>query len=127
MSPILNDSQSSADALTAPGMCGAATPALNGFMGTGNPQGRCGYGPRQPFLVISQWAKRNFVDHTVTDQTSVIRFVEDNWLGSQRIPGSFDAIANSISQMLDFHEPRGKSRLFLNESTGAVDRDSDSD
>ena len=123
MSPILNDSQGSADALTAPGMCGAATPALAGFQGTNHPAGRCGYGPRQPFLVISPFAKHNFVDHTVTDQSSVIRFVEDNWLGSQRIPGSFDAIANSITQMLEFkrHGDDGDNdRLFLNPTTGEV-------
>jgi len=42
--------------------------------------GRCGYGPRLPLLVISPWAKHNFVDHRVTDQSSIIRFIEDNWL-----------------------------------------------
>ena len=48
-----------------------------------------------PFLVISPYAKPNFVDHTLTDQTSIIRFIEDNWLGGQRIgQGSFDAIAD---------------------------------
>ena len=123
MSPILNDSQSSADTLTAPGMCGAATAALAGFEGTSHPAGRCGYGPRQPFLVISPFAKHNFVDHTVTDQSSVIRFVEDNWLGGQRIPGSFDAIANSITQMLEFKrhgEVGDNDRLFLNPTTGEV-------
>jgi hypothetical protein len=58
---------------------------------------------RQPFLVVSPWAKKNFVDHTVTDQTSVLRFIEDNWLGGQRIgQGSFDAIASSITQMFKF-------------------------
>ena len=66
-------------------------------------QGRCGYGPRLPLLVISPWSKPNFVDHTLTDQTSIIRFVEDNWLNGQRIgSGSFDAIANSIQSMMDF-------------------------
>lgn len=121
MGPILNQSQSSQDALTAPGMCGAATPALTGYLGTSHPAGRCGYGPRLPFLVISPFAKHNFVDHTVTDQTSVIRFVEDNWLGGQRIPGSFDAVANSIMQMLEFrrHGEEGRNdRLFLNDVTG---------
>ena len=54
-------------------------------------------------MVISPWSKPNFVDHTMTDQTSIIRFVEDNWLNGQRIgSGSFDAIANSIASMLDF-------------------------
>jgi len=55
----------------------------------------------------------------VTDQTSVLRFIEDNWLGGQRIgQGSFDAIASSISQMFDFHSPSNSGRLFLNPATG---------
>ena len=43
------------------------------------------------------------MDDTVTDQTSILRFVEDNWLGGTRIGnGSFDGIASSISQKFDF-------------------------
>jgi phospholipase C len=92
-------------------------------MGTLHAQGRCGYGPRLPLLVISPWSKRNFVDHTVTDQSSIIRFIEDNWLNGKRIgQGSFDGIANSISNMLDFNHPLEDALLagplFLNESTG---------
>ena len=53
--------------------------------------------------MISPWAKSNYVDHTLTDQTSILRFVEDNWLGGARIGGgSFDAIAGSIDGMFDF-------------------------
>jgi phospholipase C len=120
MGPILNQSQSSQDALTAAGMCGAATPALAGYTGSSHPAGRCGYGPRLPFLVVSPFAKHNFVDHTVTDQTSPLRFIEDNWLGGQRIPGSFDAVANSITSMLDFHHHHVSTRLFLDPNTGRV-------
>jgi phospholipase C len=71
-------------------------------------------------LVISPWARQNFVDHTVTDQTSVIRFIEDNWLGGQRLPaGSFDGIASSISQMFDFSRAaRQNGRLLLDPNTG---------
>jgi len=29
-------------------------------------------------MVISPYAKPNFVDHTLTDQSSIIRFIEDN-------------------------------------------------
>ena len=47
--------------------------------------------------MISPWAKQNYVDHTITDQTSIIRFIEDNWLNGQRIgQGSFDAIAGPL-------------------------------
>ena len=52
-----------------------------------------------PYMVISPWARRNFVDHTMTDQSSTIHFIEDNWLGGKRIgQGSYDAIASSITQ-----------------------------
>jgi len=81
--------------------------------------GRCGYGARQPLLVVSPWARQNFVDHSVTDQTSITRFVEDNWLGGQRIgQGSFDALANSITHMFNFSKIRHDGTLFLNPSTG---------
>ncbi|MDA8035622.1 MAG: hypothetical protein M0T71_15915, partial [Actinomycetota bacterium] len=36
-------------------------------------------GPRLPFLVISPYARPNFVDSTLVDQSSVTRFIEDNW------------------------------------------------
>jgi phospholipase C len=112
MGPIVNHSTSAQDALSSPvdpitgvGQCGTDGPttALPGPDGVAHAQGRCGYGPRQPMLVISPWARKNFVDHTVTDQSSIIRFIEDYWLGGQRIgDGSFDAIANSIDTMFDF-------------------------
>jgi phospholipase C len=121
LGPIVNTSTGPLDALTGPGACGTAATSLPGYAGAvANPHalGRCGYGPRLPLLVISPWAKRNFVDHTVTDQTSIIRFVEDNWLGGQRIGnGSFDAIASSLTQFFDFTKSKN-GPLFLNPSTG---------
>ncbi len=120
IAPVVNTSSGTADALTGPGTCGNGATALPGI----NPAnqhavGRCGYGPRLPFLVVSPWARQNFVDHSVTDQTSVIRFIEDNWLGGQRIGGgSFDGIATSITQMFNFKKIRSNGHLFLNPSTG---------
>jgi len=120
MSPIVNQSTGPADGLTGPNACGTATNSLPGIdSGNAHALGRCGYGPRLPLLVISPWAKENFVDHTVTDQSSIIHFIEDNWLGGQRIgQGSFDGIASSISQMFDFTHKQDDGRLFLDPSTG---------
>jgi len=120
MSPIVNQSTGAADALTGPGLCGSGAMSLPGLNSSNtHALGRCGYGPRLPLIVISPWARQNFVDHMVTDQTSVIRFVEDNWLNGQRIgSGSFDSIANSISQMFDFSKKRSNGTLFLNAQTG---------
>jgi phospholipase C len=120
MGPIMNQSTGTADALTGPNACGTAATSLPGLNpANAHALGRCGYGPRQPLLVISPWARQNFVDHSVTDQTSIIRFIEDNWLNGQRIgQGSFDGIANSISQMFNFRQIRNKGVLFLDPSTG---------
>jgi phospholipase C len=117
---IVNSSKTAADALTGPGQCGSGSLSLPGINpATTHAQGRCGYGPRQPLLVISPWAKHNFVDSSVTDQTSVIRFIEDNWLAGQRIGnGSFDTIANSISSLFDFNQTVTNDLFILNENTG---------
>jgi phospholipase C len=122
MGPIVNQSSIAADNLLGPGSCGNGMTALPGPAATTpHAQGRCGYGPRLPFLVISPWAKANFVDHTVTDQTSIIRFVEDNWLNGQRIGGgSFDSIANSIDNMLDFDQEGSKGKFILDPTSGQV-------
>ncbi len=93
-SGVTNPSTSVADALTGTGMCGSGTPLAG-------QNGRCGFGPRLPLLVISPWAKRNYVSNTLTSQTSIIKFVEDNW-DLPRIPGSFDAVSGGIMDMFSF-------------------------
>ena len=119
MSPIVNQSTTRADALTGPGQCGDGASALAGPQ-TAHAQGRCGYGPRLPLLVVSPFAKKNYVDHTLTDQTSVIRFIEDNWLSGERVGGgSFDSIAGPMTGMFDFAHPDSRPYL-LNDSTGVV-------
>jgi phospholipase C len=132
MPPIVNPSSSPAvDTLNGPAMCnsgfqqGVSTPTkpLNGDFGM-PAWGRCGYGTRMPLLVISPFAKKNIVDHTLTDQSSILRFIEDNWLFGERIQpnGSFDTIAGSLANMFDFSrvgedEPR---KVILDVKTGAI-------
>jgi phospholipase C len=112
MDTVVNQSDSNNDALTGPGACGM-TPS-------GAPPGRCGYGPRLPYLVISPFAKQNYVDSRMIDQSSTIRFVEYNW-GTGRIGGdSNDVKAGSISGMFDFSDPHQAPPLFLNPSTGEI-------
>jgi phospholipase C len=108
MGPTVNGSFSTEDTLIGTGACGTSglTPQLPGPNSSGKPvNGRCGYGVRQPLLVISPWAKPNYVDHTLTDQTSILRFVEDNWSLGRIGGGSFDALANPITSMFNFTEP----------------------
>ncbi len=38
-----------------------------------------GDGPRIPFLVVSPYARTNFIDHTYHDHASVLKFIERNW------------------------------------------------
>ncbi len=122
MGPIVNQSTTPSDMLTGNGQCGAGTDNALAGPKTPHAQGRCGYGPRLPMLVISPYARRNFVDHALTDQTSVIRFVEDNWLGGQRIgAGSFDAIAGPLNGMFNFTQPPRRDVLILNPSSGEVE------
>ena len=116
---IVNQSTTATDALTGPGACGNGTDSALPGTSSLHAQGRCGYGPRLPMMVISPYAKQNYVDHTLTDQTSIIRFVEDNWLGGERIGnGSFDAIAGSLDSMFDFTHRGNNQPFFLDESSG---------
>lgn len=120
MPPVVNQSATAADALTGTGSCGSGAAALPGpASATPHAQGRCGYGPRLPLLVISPYARPNFVDHTVTDQSSILRFIEDNWLDGLRIAGSFDALAGPLDNMFNFETTTPNAApLLLSESSG---------
>jgi phospholipase C len=125
MSPLVNQSATAADIINGKPSCGTGASALAGVSSnTPHAQGRCGYGPRLVLLVVSPWAKNNYVDHTMTDQTSVLRFVEDNWLGGERVgDGSFDTIANPINNMFDFSHENNDGTYVLDPSTGLVRQD----
>jgi phospholipase C len=109
--PIVNGSAiPGIDAYSGPGRCGDPAP--------GAYPGRCGYGPRLPLLVISPFAKVNFIDHTLTDQTSILRFIEDNWSLGQIGDSSFDAKAGTLANMFDFAHPH-RDIMAVDEKTGA--------
>jgi phospholipase C len=108
-SGVVMPSAAPQDALTGTGACGTPQPSAY--------PDRCGYGPRQPLLVISPFAMANFVDHSVTDQSSILRFIEDNW-GLGRIGDqSFDALAGSLNNMFNFSGP-DNDKLMLDDETG---------
>jgi phospholipase C len=109
MPPLVMHSNTSQDALTGHGQCGS-NPALMS-------PGRCGYGPRLPLLVISPWAKENFVDHSLTDQSSILRFIEDNWQLGRIGNGSADEFAGSLSNAFDFSRRRNV-KLILDPESG---------
>ncbi len=129
-SGVTNRSSSPADNLTdtttsgnTSAMCTSSTAPAHPLAGE---QGRCGFGPRLPMMVISPWSKSNAVDHNLSDQASIINFIEYNW-GLSGIPGSADQVLSSTDQaekipfdlagMFDFSSPHGPT-LLLNPTTG---------
>jgi phospholipase C len=135
-SGVTNPSASPADNLTNSVLKPTAgTSGLCGTQGTGSSeplggeQGRCGFANRLPMLVISPYAKQNYVDHNVSDQASIINFVEYNW-GLDGIKQSFDdALARTDSKehikfdlagMFDFAGSPHLTPVLLDPSTGEV-------
>ena len=107
------------DNLSAPGQCTASGAVQPQGVNGGAVNGRCGPGTRTPFIVVSPWAKVNFVDDTPITQASVVRFIEDNWLGGQRIGGgSFDASAGSIMNMFNFTGSGNAPTVYLDQNLG---------
>ena len=127
MSPIVNQSNDPAADALAGTNCGTNPSRI-----AGGYQDRCGYGPRLPLLVISPYAKTNFVDHTVTDQSSILRFIEDNWSTGRVGNASFDEKAGTLDNMFAFsggnetngehgegnRDGNGARALFLDPKTG---------
>ena len=111
--PIVNGSNTTADTAV-------CTPAPTRL---GSDPDRCGYGPRLPLLVISPYTKANSVTSNLTNQASVVNFIENNWLHGQRIGnGSFDTVSGSLtgSGLLNFHTRPNFRPVILNPTTGEV-------
>lgn len=111
---VKNSSNTADDAAWCQDAAASGVPMAGGYAD------RCGPGPRQPLVVISPYAKKNFVDHTETDQASILRFIEDNWNTGRMGDASADAAAGSLGAMFNFHHQRN-DKVLLNEQTGAVD------
>ena len=116
-----------ADQVNGPGLCGRGAntqPQPNGL--NGKPvNGRCGPGTRVPLILVSPYAKTNYVSHDYTTQASVVRFIEDNWLQHKRLGGgSFDDNAGSIAGLFDFDHDHGRDvrpvALFLDPVSGTI-------
>ena len=105
--PVLQPSRAASDALNGAGKCGATAP------GGGDYQDRCGPGPRLPLLVISPWAKQNYVDSTFTEQTSILKLIEDNWTLPRIGDSSFDVRAGPLTGMFDFDPAHPRAPKLL--------------
>lgn len=84
--------------------------------------GLCGrFGARLPLLIISPYAKVNYVDHSITDQSSILRFIEDNWHLGRIGDQSFDETAGSLLNMFNLTAATNNhyaKSLFLDPLTG---------
>ena len=114
--PLVTQSNVSDDQLFGPGNCGTPTATQPG--GT-TQNGRCGYGPRLPLVIISPFARQNYIDHRVTDQSSILRFIEDNWSLGRIGNGSTDVVAGQLDGMFNFSGGSAPA-LILDPATGAV-------
>ena len=61
---------------------------------------RWGPGTRVPAIVISPYAKKHFVDHTIYDTTSILATIEHRW--NLRPLGTRDAQASDLTPCFDF-------------------------
>ena len=83
---------------------------------------RAGYGPRIPFIAISPWVKSNHIDHHLTDQTSIIKFIEKNWNLPTIKRGSYNPRAGKLDGLFDFNPNRTLApKVFLNPFTGLIE------
>ncbi|SDI76327.1 phospholipase C [Frankineae bacterium MT45] len=73
---------------------------------------RCGPSQRLPLLVISPFAKTNFIGHSVLTQPSILKFIEDNWFTGRIGDASFDAKAGNLEKLFNFTESNNK-RVIL--------------
>jgi phospholipase C len=64
---------------------------------------RMGLGPRAPLLIISPFAKRGYVSHTVYEQSSILKFVEQRY----HLPAltARDRAASDMLDSFDFNQP----------------------
>src|SRR6202165_1562877 len=77
-----------------------------------------GYGLRVPGLVISPFARQGFIDHQTLSFDAYVKFIEDDFLGGQRIDPTTDgrpdprpdvredvAVLGDLSLAFDFTQP----------------------
>src|SRR5262249_641248 len=93
--PIVNHSTTVDDAA----ICTGGSPSL------GNREGRCGYGPRLPLLVISPFVRKNHVDHNLSDQSSILKFIEAYRSLGPRGGGSYHTTAGPLLPWFDPDDP----------------------
>jgi phospholipase C len=73
-----------------------------------------GYGLRVPGLVISPYARQGFIDHQVLSPDAYLKFIEDDFLGRQRIDPKSDGRPDSRPDVRETESILGNIRADFN-------------
>jgi phospholipase C len=74
-----------------------------------------GPGTRVPGIIISPYAKKNFVDHTQYETVSILKFIETRW--NVAALGDRDTKANDLTNAFDFSQTPAPATLPTTGST----------
>jgi phospholipase C len=59
------------------------------------------YGTRVPLLAVGPYTRKNYVSHVTMEHSSILKFIEWNWLGKTGQLGTRDAVVNNLGSLLD--------------------------
>lgn len=59
------------------------------------------YGPRTQFVALGDMVKKNYISHVLMEPSSIIRFIEWNWVGNEGILQARDLLVNNIGDIID--------------------------
>lgn len=59
------------------------------------------YGPRIPLLAVGHFARKGMVSHVEMEHSSIVKFIEWNWLGSTGQLSGRDTVVHNIGSLLD--------------------------
>ena len=64
-----------------------------------------GDGPRIPLILVSPYARTNYIDHTYHDHASVLKFIERNWKLAPLSARSRDNHPNPVTTSANLYKP----------------------
>ena len=70
-----------------------------------------GDGPRIPLIVVSPYAKKNYIDHTYHDHASILKFIEYNWRLPTLSARSRDNLPNPVTTSSSLYKPTNQPAI----------------
>jgi phospholipase C len=70
------------------------------------------YGPRIPMLVMGKFAKKNYISHVEMEHSSIVKFIEWNWLGART--GQLETRDSNVNSIGDLIDPQEAGILIPN-------------